>query len=211
MSRHEQDLMLVRQLLDGDEKAFTRFFHGYFPRLYRFVLPRVAGSYDQAQEVCQRSLVRGVRRLSTYRGDAALFTWLCQIARNELSDEWERDKTESARVLHVDDSATIRMAVAAVPAPLADRPDALQGRADVLRLVQTVLDELQMNYAETLEWKYLDGLSVAEIAERSGQTLIAAQSILARARGAFREEFSRLAGTDLSDLLSGLQGFGTED
>jgi RNA polymerase sigma-70 factor (ECF subfamily) len=211
IARYEQDLELVRQLLGGDARAFDRFFHGYFPRLYRFVLPRVSGSYDQAQEVCQRSLVRGVRRLSTYRGDASLFTWLCQIARNELSDLWQRDKNEAARVLHVEDSAAIRTAVESIQSPLTDRPDAVRARSDALRLVQSVLDTLPVNYAEALEWKYLDGLSVAEIADRSGQTLIATQSILARARAAFREEFSRLAGTDLSDLLSGPQGFGSED
>ena len=211
MARHDQDLKLVRQLLSGDEQAFNRFFHDYFPRLYRFVLPRVASNYDQAQDVCQKSLVRGVRRLSTYRGDASLFTWLCQIARNEVSDYWERDKAEAARMVGAESSEAVRAAVAVVQSPAADRPDAVRERSDALELVQTVLDELPANYSQVLEWKYLDGLSVAEIADKLGQTLIAAQSILARARGAFRQEFSRLAGADLKDLLSGPIGFGTDE
>ena len=39
-----EDRELARAMLEGDERAFTRFFDTYFPRVYRFALPRVNGS-----------------------------------------------------------------------------------------------------------------------------------------------------------------------
>ena len=46
-----------------------------------------------------------------------------------------------------------------------------------------------------LEWKYVDDLSVGQIADRLGRTEKAAESVLYRARRAFRADFNRLFGT----------------
>ena len=59
-------------------------------------------------------------------------------------------------------------------------------------MVQLALDYLPENYSSVLEWKYLEGLSVKEIAARLGVGRLAAQSTLARARTAFRTCFRDL-------------------
>jgi len=56
-----------------------------------------------------------------------------------------------------------------------------------------LLDRLPPRYAAALEWKYIDGLPVNEIAARLELTSKAAESMLTRAREAFREGFSILA------------------
>ena len=56
------------------------------------------------------------------------------------------------------------------------------------------LDHLPGSYGDVLEWKYLQEMSVAEIAARLGVGYKAAESILTRARVAFREGFSLVAG-----------------
>lgn len=68
------------------------------------------------------------------------------------------------------------------------------------RLVEATLDSLPGHYGEILEWKYLDGLTVAEIAGRLGLGVKAAESLLTRAREAFREAIIDLIGAaeDLS-------------
>ena len=45
---------LVQRMLAGDERAFTAFFNDYFPRVYRFALPRLNGDADAAAEVPKR-------------------------------------------------------------------------------------------------------------------------------------------------------------
>ena len=54
------------------------------------------------------------------------------------------------------------------------------------------LDELPDRYACVLEWKYVGGFTVAEIAYRLGIEATAAQSLLARARSAFRKRYRGL-------------------
>jgi RNA polymerase sigma-70 factor (ECF subfamily) len=58
-------------------------------------------------------------------------------------------------------------------------------------LVHMVLDLLPSHYSNALEWKYLESLSVKEIAERLQMTPKAVESMLTRARLAFREQFDR--------------------
>ena len=48
------------------------------------------------------------------------------------------------------------------------------------------------HYGDILEWKYVDGLSVADIAARLGVGPKAAESLLTRARNAFRERMTAL-------------------
>jgi len=56
-----------------------------------------------------------------------------------------------------------------------------------------VLDYLPAHYGSALEWKYLDDLSVREIAARLGMGEKAAESLLTRARRAFRDAFTSVA------------------
>jgi DNA-directed RNA polymerase specialized sigma24 family protein len=60
--------------------------------------------------------------------------------------------------------------------------------------VQATLDTLPERYGQALEWKYVDGLAVAEIAARLGTGEKAAESLLSRAREAFRAAIGELAG-----------------
>src|SRR5215470_18376315 len=87
MSAVERDL--VRRMLAGRERAFEEFFDGYFPPLFRFALART-GSEDAAQEIVQATMTTAIRKIGTWRGEAALFTWLCTICRHEIGAHLER-------------------------------------------------------------------------------------------------------------------------
>ena len=65
-------------------------------------------------------------------------------------------------------------------------------------MVQLTLDSLPNPYGDMLEWKYLQGHSVKEIAARLQISPKATESLLTRARRAFREGFSALLGESLS-------------
>lgn len=187
MTAHPADRELVRQLLRGHRRAFDHFFNDYFPRLYRFVLPRIEGDPAAAEDLCQHVLARAVRALASYRGEAALFTWICQIARNELSRYWERRKHEESAVLHIEDDADVRAMLESVAAPESEQPESQRLRSEVARIIHVALDHLPQHYASALELKYIDGLSVQEVAEHLAQTVTATQSVLARARSALRD------------------------
>lgn len=180
------DRTLVRKMLAGDERAFDEFFADYFPRLFRFALLRLRDE-DAAEEVAQATLVQAVRKLHTWRGEAALFTWLCTICRREAGAWAER----TARAVHVplaDDDPDVRAVLDSLAAGL-DGPEAAVLRGDLGRLVQAALDVLPVRQSRVLEWKYLEDLSMQEIAVRLETTPKAVESLLTRARDGFREAF----------------------
>jgi RNA polymerase sigma-70 factor (ECF subfamily) len=184
------DRQLVERLLAGDERAFRGFFDEYFDRLYRFALSRTRGDTHLAEEAAQRALCRAVRRLDSYRGEAALFTWLVQICRNELADLFEAAGRDASRTISIDSSERVRAVAEQVAGDSTSDPAHARQADDAGLVVRQVLDTLPGRYAEVLEWKYLDELGTQEIAARLGTTFEAAQSTLQRARGAFRSALS---------------------
>lgn len=192
MVDHQAELQLARAIGAGDKAAFDTFFADYFPRLYRFVLARVNRDAMAAEDLTQQVLLRALRGFGRYRGEASLYTWLCQIARNELADYWARRSQEQARFAYPEDDAAVRGALESLAAEERETPDRQHARSELARLVQVALDSLPTHYANALEWKYVDGYSVEEIAVMLKQGPVATQSILARARQAFRESFAAL-------------------
>jgi RNA polymerase sigma-70 factor (ECF subfamily) len=77
-------------------------------------------------------------------------------------------------------------------------------RQQIHRVVEATLDALPGHYGEVLEWKYLDGYSVDEIARRLEVGPKAAESQLTRAREAFRSAIADLGGA--SEELTGPLG-----
>jgi RNA polymerase sigma-70 factor (ECF subfamily) len=184
---HGSERELVRRMLGGDERAFDEFFADYFPRLFRFAVLRLRDP-DAAEDIVQTSLVAAMRHLGSWRGEASLFTWLCTICRREIG-AWQKRTSRRVFVSIEDDDPGLRAALDSIGAA-ADAPDARLARADTGRTVQLALDHLPPRYSRALEWKYLEELSVDDIAGRLQCTPKAAESLLTRARAAFRDAFA---------------------
>jgi RNA polymerase sigma-70 factor (ECF subfamily) len=179
--------LLVARMLLGDDGAFESFFAQHFAPLYRFALKRVSGESEAAEEIVQATLCRAVRKLSTWRGEASLLTWLCAICRNEIATHYQSRRKEPPMVDWTEDIPEIRAAIESLSVQGADHE---VRRREIGRTVHAILDRLPPRYGDALEWKYIDGLSVAEIAARLGVAVKAAESLLTRARAAFRDAFS---------------------
>lgn len=188
------DKALVKRMLAGQEPAFEEFFSSYFPALFRFALTRLGQDADLAEEIVQATLAKAIQKLSTYRGEAALFTWLCTFCRHEVSGHFERRSRAPEELRLAEDSPEIRAALESLAAVESEEPEAALRRSEIKRLVQVTLDTLPPRYGSALEWKYIEGLSVKEIAERLGLGPKAAESLLTRARKAFRDGFVTLIG-----------------
>ncbi len=186
-----QDRDLAARVAAGDQAAFDTFFKEYFPRLFRFTLGRVGNDPDLAEEIVQRTMCIVVRKMGTYRGEALLFTWLCQICRNEKAAIFRQRKIEMQEDLPIEDHPAVQ---AALESMLSSdfRPETAQRRDEIAHFVKTTLDYLPANYATALEMKYVQGCSVAEIATRLNIGTKAAESVLSRARAAFKEGFRSL-------------------
>ena len=193
------DLQTTQRILRGDERAFRALFDAYFPRLYRFALVRLAGDAEAANEVVQQTFCKAIERLDSYRGEAALYTWFCQICRNALID-YARTRQRTAAKRTLEDEPDVRAVLEAMAGPASSEPELQMWQRDVQRLVQATVDTLPDRYGDILEWKYVDGLSVDDIAQRLSIGAKAAESLLTRARVAFRD--AMLAIAEVPDVLS---------
>src|SRR5210317_1628920 len=130
-----QDRDLARRVAAGEKDAFDHFFHEYFPRLFRFTLTRVNNDPDLAEEIVQRTMCIVVRKMGTYRGEALLFTWLCQICRNETVAVFRQRRLEINDPLPIEDHPAVQAALESAAAT-DGRPESAQRRDEIAHFVK---------------------------------------------------------------------------
>lgn len=186
------DLNMVSRLLDGDRSTFDAFFNGYYPRLYRFALTRLDNDHNLADETAQVVLCQAISKMASYRGEAPLFSWLCTFCRYEISKQRKAVGRAQGDTELTEDDPTVRAALESLLSTSSNDPYVELYQTEISRLVKVALDNLPALYADSLEGKYVHGLSVKEISRRIGKSPKATESILTRARSDFREAFKAL-------------------
>jgi RNA polymerase sigma-70 factor, ECF subfamily len=158
-------------VLAGDERAWRTLYDESFAGLYAYVLWRCGGLRDRADEVVQDTWLTAVRRVGRFDPDAGSFAgWLRGIAANVLRNHFRRERLRRPSE------------------PLRDVAEDSGRLRDPARLA-AALSALPDRYEAVLRAKYLDGRSVADIAAESGDTPKAVESLLTRARQAFRDAY----------------------
>jgi RNA polymerase sigma-70 factor (ECF subfamily) len=173
---------LVRRLRRGDRLALDAFMATYMDRLYQFVYYRALVNRQVAEDITQESLVAALNGLERFDGRAALYTWLCGIARHKLADYFRRQERFER----------VRAALAAQSGELPG-PSELLEREEQRRQIIAVLRGLPPRYQQALMLKYLDHLSGHDLAAQLELSEDAAESLLARARRAFRRAYREQA------------------
>lgn len=180
-----EDRARVERLLAGDEQAFDDFFEDNFPGLYRFTLARLKDP-DLTREIVQSAICKAIANLRSWRGEASLSAWLFTICRYEISGHFRKLRRTPPQVELAEEVPEVRAALDSLASGY-DGPEEALRRKELARMVHVVLDRLPPRYGRALEWKYLDGVPVKEIAERLEVGPKAAESLLTRARNAFRD------------------------
>jgi RNA polymerase sigma-70 factor (ECF subfamily) len=151
------------------------------PVVYGYLLSR-CGNTVLAEDLTAETFLAAVAavRKGTYVPDAA---WLVGIARHKLADHWRSQAREQSGLRAVYDSP-------------GGEEDPWEERLDALR-AQQVLRTLAPQHRAALVLRYLDDLSVPQVAEVLGRTRHATEALIVRARAAFRRAYE--AGTDIDD------------
>lgn len=182
------DLELAHELVAENPRALEIFYQRYFTRLYRFVYYQVGGSHDDAQDVLQDALIAALKSMASYRGDSSLYSWLCGVAWNKAADFRRREY----RMAQVEQKSIkeLRETMDVDPTPVPD--NALLRQENSERVRQT-LQALPDHYREVLVLKYGEELPVETIAHIMQRTFKSTESLLTRARSAFRASFAASA------------------
>lgn len=151
------------------------------------------------------SLINAIRGLAGFRGQSALFTWLCQICRNVLADarrKAERQpKSQSLEALAEERPLATVIELTDYRDPL-DECEADSSRGAVRR----VINQLPAHYARILELRFGEELTVPEISGVLRLSENAAESLLTRARHAFRAAWTAQSGARAVPFATGSGG-----
>ena len=89
-----------------------------------------------------------IERLDTYRGEAALYTWFCQICSNLIVDHYRRRGREDRRVVLIEDSPEIQAILTALTDPDGERGARRNWYDAMLPALQATLDHLPAHYGD---------------------------------------------------------------
>ncbi|QEL16092.1 RNA polymerase sigma factor [Limnoglobus roseus] len=164
--------------LTGDAVAWRALYDGAFEAVAGYVHWRAGGLADLADDVIQEAWLTAARKLSAFDpGQCRFAAWVCGIAGNVLRHHL-RSRTRYRRRVQA-------LGPADPPAPTADH------KREQAEQIAVALANLPDRYEQALRAKYFDRLSVEQIAAAWGESPKAVESLLSRARQAFREEFEK--------------------
>lgn len=193
-SDYAADREIAQRIVEGDEAAFNLFFDANYDRIYRFALARLNGDSQTAEDLVQQTFTKALDRMAKYRGEAQLFTWLCTICRNTVTDWHRKHSSANSRVVLIEDRPELRAMLESFSAPDLEQPEQSAQREESIRLIQVVLDQLPLQYGNVLEWRYIEGFSASEVSRKMGISTEAVNSLTARAKRAFGELYKPIIG-----------------
>lgn len=176
MAMPEPDSALIAAAQAGDRHAVDELLARYEERIYRFGL-RMCGDEEAARDVLQETMLAAFRNLLGFRGQAALSTWLYQIARSFCIKQRRGARATSTLETDLRD-----------PAPA---PDLQVHARQIGQALAAAIRELPPDQREVLVLRDVEGLSAQEAADVVGLEVGALKSRLHRARLALR---GKLAG-----------------
>lgn len=186
------DQTLIDQCLAGRREAFGQLVERYQHRLYHGLL-HALGSAEDAQDIAQEAFVHAFEKLSSYKGEAAFYSWLFRIALNASVSARRKTRRMSASV----ESRRDETGQEPSDENPANEPSYAMDVADRQRLVRQALSELSEEFRTALVLKEMDGMSYEEIAEVVEVPLGTVRSRIHRARLELRAKLSLLLKPEL--------------
>ena len=146
------------------------------PEVFGYLMLHTGGDRALAEDLTAETYLHATRRFRDGSGADVSMAWLKTVAKRRLIDHWRRQASLQRRAARLRNE----MVVADGGSRFSDAE-----RHDVY----AALSKLDRDHRLALLLRHFDGLSVREVGEHLGRTEKAAESLLARARRAFREYY----------------------
>jgi len=147
-------------------------------RLVRFVATKVSDRAD-VEDIVQEALISIYDSLVLFKGKSSFFTWACAIAKHEIADFYRKKKIKQVVF------SKLPFLEGLVSEALG--PELAYQELEAKTKIVNTLKRLSEGYARILRLKYVEGLSMRQIANQLNLTVKAVESRLTRARLAFQK------------------------
>ncbi|MGD2067594.1 MAG: RNA polymerase sigma factor [Gemmatimonadota bacterium] len=172
----------VERARAGDRAALEEVLTSVHPVVYRWALART-GDPSRADDLAQEALIRVIRRIGSFRGDARFTSWLYRIVANVATDQVRRERRRETR----EEALEMLEKTASHPPD----PERALDRARLLDRVRRSFLGLTERQREIFDLAELQGFEAAEVGEMLGVAPSTVRVTLLRARRTLREEILR--------------------
>ncbi|MEN8662200.1 MAG: RNA polymerase sigma factor [Lentimonas sp.] len=190
------DELLIERIKGGDIAAYNDIVARYYDRIYARVAQLLNNKQD-AEEVTQDAFIRAHRGLDKFRGDAAFYTWLYQIATNLAHNRywyWFRRKRDYSISLDQTLTADGDLTLENVMPCKGENPAEAAVTQEFVDRVSECMSGLNEKHKEVLILRNVKNLSYEEIAHQLEISVGTVKSRIARGRESLRD----LMGNDFS-------------
>jgi RNA polymerase sigma-70 factor, ECF subfamily len=173
---------LVTHILSGHEPSLHLFYKTHSSKLTAFVRKRI-GEEKDVEEIVQDTFMACLEAFRDFTFACSLSTFLCSIAKRKVVDFYRKKKLKRLLFSQFPQLESI-LSVLTTP------EDALDEKLLVER-IETTFGKLAPRYTKVLRLKYVEGLSVEEIARDLSTSFKSVESMLFRARRAFSLTYAK--------------------
>ncbi len=159
----------------ADPQVFSAFYDEALPVVYGYFLRRTGGMPALAEDLTQETFLAAMRQIRKGTSVDAPMPWLIGIARYRLIDHYRATSGPAKRMVALGDWLDEQPDDRDDFTPIHDRELAIEA-----------LDALPPSQRLAIVLRYLDGMSVPEIASHTGKSVHAVESLLARGRATFK-------------------------
>jgi RNA polymerase sigma-70 factor (ECF subfamily) len=158
----------------SDSSAFRAWYDDAVGRVYGYLYGRCGGDIEVAEDITQQAFIQAIRHWQTFDGRSDPITWLCSIARNKLADYYREQERQRRRHLQL------------VVREIESQTSAANHEIDDRDAIVAALRQLPDMERTALVLRYVDDLSVSEVAALLRRSVDATDALIRRAKERFR-------------------------
>ncbi len=184
----------IKDIIVNDSwQSYQKLVDKYQGRVFTLCF-RILRNREEAEEVAQDVFVKGFHQLKKLKNPSKFAGWLLRIAYTVAIDRTRKKRIHTSELGGVPEHYVEEKHTPLVKAMRASRSE----------LLKKAIDTLDPKEAAVITLYYLEDLPVKEIAEVTKMSIANVKVTLFRARKELKNSITKLAGSDLPDLLDSI-------
>ncbi len=158
---NKTDEQLVKDYLNGDKNSFTEIVNRYLKSIYNFSY-RLIGGQKEAEDTTQEVFLKTWKNIKKFDTKKNFKTWVFSIAKNTCIDYLRKRKDIPMSMFDNEDGGNV------IEDNLIDvelKADELFALAQNKKHIETIMSGLSITQKEVIVLKYVNEMSLSEVAE----------------------------------------------